>query len=108
MQPPPEINEQKLLTSLLDILSSGWVSSNHFERLVNELTIPDGPPSIYFLTGIQQVLRELPFKAYADDNSRMAILDAAQSALDQAIAREETREDAARSSENKPANPNTH
>ncbi len=84
-----ELDEQKLLLGLLRILSDGWVSPTHFDRLANEHHVPDGPPTIYFLTGIQQILRELPFKVYQDDNSRAAIIDAAQAALDSAIAREE-------------------
>lgn len=84
-----ELDEQKLLLGLLRILSDGWVSPTHFDRLVNEHHITDGAPAIYFLTGIQQILRELPFKVYQDDNSRSAIIDAAQAALDSAIAREE-------------------
>lgn len=91
MATPPqlELDEQKILLGLIRILSDGWVSPAHFDRLVSEHQIPEGAPAIYFLTGIQQVLRELPFKVYLDDNSRSAIIDAAQAALDGAIAREE-------------------
>lgn len=94
-QPVPAIDEQKLLIALLKILSDGWVSPNHFERLLSDLFIPDGAPSIFFLTGIQQILRELPFKVYQDDNAREAIIDAVQAALDNAIAREEALLDSA-------------
>lgn len=89
MLQPHEMDEQQLLLNLLKILSDGWVSPLHFERMVNEQHIPDGPAAIYFLTGIQQILREMPFKVYQDDHSRNAIIDAAQAALDKAIARDE-------------------
>jgi type III secretion system TyeA family effector delivery regulator len=88
-----ELDEQKLLLGLLKILSDGWVSPAHFDRLLSDHQIPEGAPAIYFLTGIQQVLRELPFKVYLDDNSRSAIIDAAQAALDAAIAREDAMPD---------------
>jgi type III secretion system TyeA family effector delivery regulator len=88
-QTPPDIDEQVLLLALLKLLSDGWISPTHFDRLLNELRIPDGAPAIFFLTGIQQILRELPFKVYQDEHSREAIIDAAQAALDQAISREE-------------------
>lgn len=93
-QLPPNIDEQVLLLALLKLLSDGWISPMHFDRLLSELRIPDGAPTIFFLTGIQQILRELPFKVYQDDNSREAIIDAAQAALDQAIAKEESLLDA--------------
>ena len=86
----PDINEQALLLAIVKILSDGWVSPLNFERLLKSLNIPSGEPSIYFLTGVQQILRELPFKVYQDDHSRTAILDAAQAALDSAIEREES------------------
>jgi type III secretion system TyeA family effector delivery regulator len=84
-----ELNERQLLSSLLKVLSAGWISPSHFERLAVDLGIPDGGPRIYLLTGILQVVRELPFKVFEDDSSRLAIIEAIQSALDTAIDREE-------------------
>ena len=87
---PSEINEQELLQAIIKILSDGWVSPTHFDRMIHNLKIPPGAPEVYFLTGLQQILRELPFKVYQDDHSRSAIIDAAQAALDNAILREES------------------
>ncbi len=87
-----EINEQELLLAIIKILSDGWVSPVHFDRLLKKLEIPDGAPAIYFLTGVQQVIRELPLKVFQDEYSRTAILDAAQTALDNAISKEESDE----------------
>lgn len=83
------LDERKLLGSLLKVLSAGWISPSHFDRLAADLGIPDGGPRIFLLTGVLQVLRELPFKVYEDDSARIAIIEAAQSALDSAIEREE-------------------
>jgi type III secretion system TyeA family effector delivery regulator len=80
-----EINEQELLLAIIKILSDGWVSPVHFDRLLKKLEIPEGAPAIYFLTGVQQVIRELPLKVFQDEHSRAAILDAAQTALDNTI-----------------------
>ncbi len=89
-QIPREINEQELLLAIIKILSDGWVSPVHFDRLLKKMEIPAGAPAIYFLTGIQQVIRELPFKVFQDEHSRAAIIDAAQAALDHAISIEES------------------
>ncbi len=83
------IDERQLLKALLKLLSAGWVAPSHFERMAVDLKIQDGRPRIFFLTGIQQVIRELPIKVFDDDNSRLAVIEAAQSALDAAITREE-------------------
>lgn len=92
-QPQLEIDEQKLLLALLKTVSSSWVAPSQFERLGRDLGIPDGSAMIYFLTGIKQLLRELPFKVYSDETSRIAIMDAVQKALDTVIAREESAEE---------------
>lgn len=83
------VDEQKLLLSLIKTVSGSWISPSQFERLANELAIPDGAATIYFLTGIKHILRELPFKVFTDDAARLAVLDAVQLALDAAIEREE-------------------
>jgi type III secretion system TyeA family effector delivery regulator len=83
------MDERKLLSSLLKVLSTGWISPSHFERFAVDLGLNDGGPRIFLLTGVLQLLRELPFKVYEDDSARLAIIEAAQSALDGAIDREE-------------------
>ena len=84
-----ELDERKLLLNLIKTVSGSWISASQFERLASELQVSDGAEMIYFLTGIQHILRELPFKVYTDDATRTAVLDAAQTALDTAIEKEE-------------------
>lgn len=86
----PNLDEQALLLAIIKLLSDGWVSPHHFDRLIKTLQIPAGEPSIYFLTGIQQIMRELPFKVFQDDHSRSAIIDALQTTIDNLIMKEET------------------
>jgi type III secretion protein W len=90
---PLDIDEQKLLLALLKTVAGSWVAPSQFERLGRDLGIPEGPAMIYFLTGLKQLLRELPFKVYSDDAARSAIMDAVQKSLDTAIAREESEEE---------------
>ncbi len=84
-----QLDERKFLLSLIKTVSGSWISASQFERLTNELNISEGAETIYFLTGVQHILRELPFKVFADDATRTAVLDAAQTALDTAIEKEE-------------------
>lgn len=83
------LDERKFLLSLIKTVSGSWISASQFERLADELNISEGAETIYFLTGVQHILRELPFKVFADDTTRTAVLDAAQTALDTAIEKEE-------------------
>ena len=89
-QPESKLDEQKLLLALLRTISGSWIAPSQFERLATELGVPDGSPTIYFLTGIKLILRELPIKVYSDEAARLSVLDALQTALDTAIEREET------------------
>jgi type III secretion protein W len=85
-----KLDEQKLLLALIKTVAGGWISPSQFERIARDLNIPDGAPGIYFLTGIKHILRELPFKLFVDDDSRSAVLEALQVAIDNAIDREES------------------
>lgn len=88
-QPDSKLDDQKLLLSLLRTISGSWIAPSQFERLASELGVPDGSPTIYFLTGIKHILRELPIKVFTDEAARLSVLDALQTALDNAIEREE-------------------
>ncbi len=87
--PERRLDEQGLLLALMKTISGGWISPSNFERMAKDFNIPDGGPTIFFLTGLMQVVRELPFKVFDDDAARSAILDALQAAIDAAISREE-------------------
>lgn len=89
--PEKRLNVQKLLIALLKIISSGWVPSTQFERLAKDFGVPDGKPLIFFLTGLMQIIREVPLKVFESDSARSALLDSLQEALDAAIEREEMR-----------------
>ncbi len=93
-QPEPKLDEQKLLLALLRTISGSWIAPSQFERLASELGVPDGSPTIYFLTGIKLILREMPIKVYTDEAARASVLDALQTALDAAIEREEAEAEA--------------
>lgn len=85
-----DIDQQKLLISITKIISGGWISSSQFERLAAEHNIPEGAQSIYFLNGIKKILRDLPFKVTLDIESRNALIEAAQNAIEAAIEKEES------------------
>ncbi len=86
---------RNLLLALLGTFSSGWVPASHFERMAREFGVPDGAPAIYFLTGLSQIIREMPIKVFDDVTARSALLDSLQAALDATIEREEMREEKA-------------
>lgn len=88
--PERRLDEQGILLALLKVISGSWISPTQFERMARDFNIPEGGPTIYFLTGLMQIVRELPFKVFEDDASRSALLEALQSAIDSAISREET------------------
>jgi type III secretion system TyeA family effector delivery regulator len=86
-----KLNGQQLLLTLLKAMSAGWIPVSHFERMARDFGIPDGKPCIYFLTGLIQIIRDIPLKVFEDMTVRSALLESIQGALDAAIEREETR-----------------
>ena len=91
--PPSEqrFNVQKLLITLLKLISTGWVPVTQIERIAKDFGIPDGQPLIFFLTGMMQIIREVPMKMFESDSARLALIDSLQEALDATIEREELR-----------------
>ncbi len=85
------LNSKTLLISILKTIHSGWTPPSHFELMARELGIPDGASLIFFLTGVMQIIREIPTKVFNDTTVRSALLESIQTALDSAIEREEIR-----------------
>ncbi|WP_162573829.1 TyeA family type III secretion system gatekeeper subunit [Variovorax sp. PBL-H6] len=81
----------RLIDGVLDILDTGTPMPRHFDRLTKDCGLPEGVPSIVFLTGLKRVLADLPEQAFDDRQIRLATLDAVQAALDEAIEQEEAR-----------------
>ena len=83
----------KLLAGIVEIISGGNALAMQFERLARDMRLAEGAPTIVFLSGIKQILRELPDKAFIDKNARLSMVDAVQDALDAAIEAEENMEE---------------
>jgi type III secretion system TyeA family effector delivery regulator len=91
MSDRPAIDMTRLIDGVLEILGAGTPMPRHFDRLAKDCRLPEGVPTIVFLTGLKRVLADLPEQTFDDRQIRMATLDAAQAALDEAIEQEETR-----------------
>ena len=83
------LDANALLASLVDLIANGNALPTQFERMARDLGIAPGAMSVLFLSGVKKIVRELPDKAFADRNARLAMVDAIQDALDQAIELEE-------------------
>lgn len=83
------IDAGRLVKALVETLASGNAIGMHFERMAQDLRVPEGAPTIMFLSGIKSILRDLPDKAFNEPKSRLSLVDAVQDALDAAIEAEE-------------------
>jgi type III secretion system TyeA family effector delivery regulator len=86
---PRRVDLDRLISSLLEILSAGAPLPRHFDRLVTDCGVPRGQASIALLTGLKRVLAKLSEQAFADRETRLATLDAVQGLLDAEIEAEE-------------------
>lgn len=83
----------KLLAGIVEIIGGGNALAMQFERLARDMGLAEGAPTIVFLSGIKNILRGLPDKAFIDKNARLSMVDAVQDALDAAIEAEENMEE---------------
>ncbi|MDR2051046.1 MAG: TyeA family type III secretion system gatekeeper subunit [Deltaproteobacteria bacterium] len=79
----------KLLDGVLALRDSKYVGSQDFERLVYLAAVPDTERKVLFLQDMLQELRDLPDLFYDGHETRLRVQDAAQTALDEAVRREE-------------------
>ncbi|MEJ1965628.1 MAG: TyeA family type III secretion system gatekeeper subunit [Gammaproteobacteria bacterium] len=60
-----------------------------FDAIADKFGAAEPPARIAFLATVRSLVRDLPLKIFADTDARTNVLDAAQGALDSAIALEE-------------------
>ncbi|NIZ03780.1 type III secretion system gatekeeper subunit SctW [Thalassospira lucentensis] len=78
-----------VMQGLLDIAASSWTSKDAFNRLVDSAGISDTEAQIGFLQEIKTVVREMPLRAFADQEAKEKVVMALQQGLDDVIEREE-------------------
>lgn len=79
-----------LMRTLLPLSTQSWVSASDLDRISERVGVKDSiEAEIYFLREMTAVTRALPPKIFTDDTARTNLIVASQTALDQAIAREE-------------------
>ncbi|RYX93972.1 MAG: TyeA family type III secretion system gatekeeper subunit [Comamonadaceae bacterium] len=87
--PPKPIDTARLVKAMVELLAAGNAPGLHFARLALDMGLPAGAPTINFLSGVKKILRDLPDKAFTEPKARLALVDAVQDALDDAIEAEE-------------------
>ena len=69
------------------------VKSEEFLKLAEKMGLKDLLQKIYFLTGLNEQIRLIPFKLYEEPESREKLLEASQEALYEVIYEEEEQEE---------------
>ena len=88
-----EFDSVDLMKQLVSMTGDRWATANRFEELPPRFGIQLLQAEIYLIAQSLQLLRDMPFKIYADADSRRLLLSAGQEALDKVIEREEDSED---------------
>jgi type III secretion system TyeA family effector delivery regulator len=83
------LEPEKLLDAVLALRDNHYVGTHDFERIVSRAGIPDTERKVLFLQDMMQGLRDLPDLFYNGNETRLRVLDAAQTALDEAVRQEE-------------------
>lgn len=78
-----------LMKELVGVSAEKWVAGSRFTTMVEKFGARDPEPQIHMLTGIKQLLRDMPERIFVDSDQRQSVFNAVQEALDNAIDREE-------------------
>lgn len=78
-----------VMQGLLDIAAESWTTKDAFNRLVNDAGIFETGAQIGFLQEIKTVVREMPLRAFADQEAKDKVIMALQEGFDDVIEREE-------------------
>jgi type III secretion protein W len=88
---PPAV-AGNLLQDLVSASGERWSNASRFSSIADKYGAHEPAARIAFLTQAKQLVRDMPVKVFADTDARSNVLDAAQGALDDAVALEETSE----------------
>jgi type III secretion protein W len=79
-----------LASDLVALTGERWVDAARISNLADKYGAQHPPECmVHFVTGARNALRELPVQVFMSPEARQSLLDAAQTALDRAIDREE-------------------
>ena len=81
-----------MMKELIGFTGERWVSMMRFVDMAARYRLTEIPELIAFHFATRELLRQMPVKVFSDLDTRQAVLDGAQSALDQAIREEEEQE----------------
>lgn len=81
-----------LMQDLICASGERWSNASRFSAIADKYGARQPTARVSFLTQLKQLVRNMPIKVFADTDARTNVLDAAQSALDDAVALEEESE----------------
>jgi len=81
-----------LLQDLISASAERWSNASRFGAIADKYGVRQPTARVHFLAQLKQLMRNMPIKVFADTDARTNVLDAAQGALDDAVALEEESE----------------
>jgi len=87
IKPPPSAGD--LLQDLVTASGERWSNAGRFGAIADKYGARSTESRIAFLTSVKHLVRDMPIKVFADTDARSNVIDATQSALDDAVALEE-------------------
>lgn len=79
----------KMMQGVLALTQNAYCRGDQVSAIAREAGLLQPEAEIFFLTALKDHLRLLPLKVYSNPDTRAKLIDAAQEALDNAIAKEE-------------------
>jgi type III secretion protein W len=83
------LEASNLLQDLVAASGERWSNPGRFSAIADKYGMAAPGQRVAFLTDVKALVREVPVKVFADADARFNVLNAAQGALDEAVATEE-------------------
>ena len=85
----PDLTPMKLLGDVIDLRGRSYVGQGLVDAICRKAAPPDIEHEVIFLQELLSTVRKFPVVLFDDDQGRMKVMDAVQSAVDDAINRED-------------------
>jgi type III secretion system TyeA family effector delivery regulator len=87
----PRVLPLQLLQELVALVNERWIVPQRLRDMAAKFRMKELLARIAFHSNSRKLLRGMPVKVFNDQDSRQALLDTAQTVLDEAISEEEER-----------------
>lgn len=83
-----QVPEGILLNNMLELIEQQWVTEVDFEKLLKKMGLSESSTEIFMMTRVTHIIKTIPGEVFANEETKLALQEAAQECLDSKIEKE--------------------